>query len=287
MASVKIITDSTADIPFSLVRELGIEVVPFYINIGQESYRAGIDITNEQFYRTFNNEEVHPTVTAPQTIAFEQTYRRLAQQHETIISIHLSSHLSTTYTAAAQARERLPISMARIDVIDSQSVSMGMGLTVIAAARMAKAGAPVHDILREVQHRIQHTHSAFFVDTIEHLERSGRINIPPHMLGSMSRIKPLMLINDGQIIPYERTRTRAKAIDGLFTFIEDFPGVNEVAITHSTTPEDVEKLLDKLMPIYPRERVLITEYGPATGVHLGPGAMGIAAYEGSFEISQF
>ena len=96
----------------------------------------------------------------------------------------------------------------------------------------------------------------------------------------MQRIKPLLILDDGEIVPYDRTRTRAKAIEGLFTFIEDFPHVEQVAIMHSTTPDDVEKLLEKIDPIYPREKVMIVEYGPALGVHLGPNTMGVAVYEG-------
>lgn len=280
MSTVKIVTDSTADIPPALLRELDIEVVPLYVNFGEETYRAGIDLTNEQFYRMLHESATPPTTTAPPTIVFEQTYRRLAQQYDAIISIHISSHLSTAYKAAAQARERLPVSLARIDVVDSHSASMGMGLTVLAAARMAREGVPAEEIVREVHHRVQHTHSVFFVDTVEHLDRSGRVSMASNLLSSMSRIKPLLLIDEGHIVPYERTRTRAKAIDGLYTFIEDFPNVHEVSVMYSTTPEDVEKLLDKLMLIFPRDNILCAEYGPALGTHLGPGAMGVAAYEG-------
>lgn len=280
MSAVKIVTDSTADIPPALVRELDIEVVPLYVNFGEETYRAGVDLTNEQFYRMLNDGTPPPTTSAPPTIVFEQTYRRLAQRYDAIISIHISSHLSIAFKAAAHARERLPVSLARIEVVDSHSASMGMGLTVLAAARMAKAGLPVDEILREVHHRVQHTHSIFFVDTIEYLERSGRISMAANTVSSMSRIKPLLLIDEGHIVPYERTRTRAKAIDGLYTFVEDFPNVREIAVMYSTTPEDVEKLLDKLMLLFPRENVLIAEYGPSLGTHLGPGAMGVAAYEG-------
>lgn len=280
MPAVKIVTDSTADIPAALVRELEIEVVPLYVNFGEVAYRAGIDITNEQFYKMLNERETPPTTSAPPITVFEQTYRRLAQHYDAIISIHISSHLSMAYKAAAHARERLPVSLARIDVVDSHSASMGMGLTVLAAARMAKAGVPVDEIVREVHHRVQHTHSVFFVDTVEHLDRSGRVSMAANFANSMSRIKPLLLIDEGHIVPYERTRTRAKAIDGLYTFVEDFPNVREIAVMYSTTPEDVDKLLDKLMLIFPRDEVQIAEYGPALGTHLGPGAMGVAAYEG-------
>lgn len=277
--AVKIVTDSSADIPASLVRELEIEVVPLYVNFGEETYRAGVDLANEQFFRLLHDSPIAPTTTAPPTALFEQTYRRLSQRADAIISLHLSGHLSTVWKAAANARERLPVSLARIEVIDSRSASLGMGLTVIAAARMAQEGATFDEIMRVVQYRVQHTHSVFFVDNAEFLERSGRLS-GGTFGGSITRIKPLLLVNEGLIVPYERTRTRAKAIDGLYTFVEDFPGVREIAVMHSTTPDDVNKLLDKLALIFPRDQVLVGEYDPALGTHLGPGAMGVAAYEG-------
>ena len=280
MGAIKIVTDSTADVPPALLRELEIEVVPMYINFGDEIYRDGVDLDNEQFYRLLHESPSPPTTSAPPTIVFEQTYRRLANAHDAIISIHVSGHLSTAFKAAAQAREKLPPSLARIEVVDTHSASLGIGLTVIAAAQMARAGAAVDEIVRAVQHRVQHTHVVFFVDTIEYLDRSGRIHLPPGMITSMSRIKPLLLLDQGHIVLYERTRTRAKAIDGLFTFVEDFPHAAEIALVYGTTPEDVDKVLDKVGVLFPRDQVLVGEYGPSIGVHLGPGAMGIVVYEG-------
>ncbi len=280
MAAVKIVTDSAADVPPKLLRDLDIEVVPMYINFGDEIYRDGTDIDNEQFYRLLSDRTTPPTTTAPPTIVFEQTYRRLVRAHDAIISIHVSGHLSSAFKAAAQAREKLPPSLARIEVVDTHSASLGVGLTVIAAARMAQEGLAADEILRAVQHRVQHTHTVFFVDTIEYLDRSGRMSLPQGMIASMSRIKPLLLIDQGHIVLYERTRTRAKAIDGLFTFVEDFPHAAEIAVVYSTTPEDVEKVLDKVGVLFPREQVLIGQYGPVIGAHLGPGAMGVVVYEG-------
>ena len=280
MPGVKIVTDSTADVPPELLHELDIEVVPMYINFGDETYRDGTDIDNEQFYRMLAESPSPPTTSAPPTIVFEQTYRRLVRSYDAIISIHISGHLSTTFKAAAQAREKLPPSLARIEVVDTHSASIGVGMTVIAAARMAQAGMPADEILREVQHRVQHTHMIFFVDTIEYLDRSGRMSLPPGMVASLARIKPLLLIDQGHIVLYERTRTRAKAIDGLFTFVEDFPHAAEIAVVYSTSTEDVEKVLDRIGVLFPREQVLIGQYGPSVGVHLGPGAMGVAVYEG-------
>ncbi len=280
MASVKIVTDSTSDVPPQLLRDLDIEVVPLYINFGDETYRDGVDLTGEGFTKLISETGVHPTTSAPPTIVFEQTYRRLARTHDAVISIHLSGHLSSAFRAAALAREKLPPSLIKINVVDTHSASLGVGMTVIAAAQMAKAGLPLDEILREVQHRVQHTHMLYFVDTIEYLERSGRLSLAAGMVGSMARIKPLLLIDQGQIVPYERTRTRAKAIDGLFTFVEDFPHVEEIGVVYSTTPEDVEKILEKVNILFPREQVMVAEYGPSIAVHLGPGAMGIVVYEG-------
>jgi DegV family protein with EDD domain len=127
---------------------------------------------------------------------------------------------------------------------------------------------------------MQHCHIVFFVDTIEYLEHGGRLALATSVLGSMQRIKPLMLLDEGEIVPYERTRTRAKAIEGLYTFIEDFPHVQEVIALYATTPEDVEKLLEKVDPIFPRDQVQIMQFGPSIGAHLGPGAMGVAVFEG-------
>jgi DegV family protein with EDD domain len=280
MAAVKIVTDSSADVSPGLLRDLDIEVVPMYINFGEEIYRDGIDIDSESYYRLLNESDTPPSTTAPPTTVFEQTFRRLAHTHESIIAILISGQLSLAFKAAAQAREKLPPSLARIDVVDTHSASMGIGLTVIAAARMAQAGASHDEILREVQHRVQHTHMVFFVDTVEYLDRSGRLSLPPAMVTSMSRIKPLLLIDQGHIVLYERTRTRAKAIDGLFTFVEDFPNAAEIAVIYGTTPEDVEKVLDKLNPIFPREEAVVAEYGPSMAAHLGPGAMGVVVCEG-------
>ena len=280
MARVKIITDSTADLPPELVQELDITVVPTYIHFGDQTFRAGIDITNEQFYKRLGEGGPYPYTSSPPPGVYERYYRKYAREYQGVMSIHLSHRFSEVMKSATMARDKLPASLTRVEVIDSLSTSAGMGLTVTAAARAAKAGANVDEVHRIIMHMIQHTHVVFFVDSVEYLERSGRLSQATAMLGSMQRIKPLMILDEGEIVPYDRTRTRAKAIEGLFTFIEDFPRVEQVAIMHGSTPDDVEKLLEKIDPVFPRERVMITEYGPTLGVHLGPNTMGVAVYEG-------
>jgi len=280
MARVKIVTDSTADIPPALAQELNITVIPVYVHFGEHSFRAGLDITNEQFYRRLAEGGPHPYTSSPAPSVFEQYYRQYSREYEGVLSIHMSTRFSGIVKAATTARDKLPASLTRVEVIDSTSTSLGLGLVVLAAARAAQAGASLEEVHRLVMYTIQHTHVVFFVDSVEYLERGGRLSQATAMLGSMQRIKPLLILDDGEIVPYDRTRTRAKAIEGLFTFIEDFPHVEQVAIMHSTTPDDVEKLLEKIDPIYPRDKVMIVEYNPALGVHLGPNTMGVAVYEG-------
>ncbi|MEI8165146.1 MAG: DegV family protein, partial [Chloroflexales bacterium] len=166
------------------------------------------------------------------------------------------------------------------ELVDSKSASLGHGSVVIAAAHAIAEGAEPAEVSRLIHAMIRHTHAVFFVDTMEHLEASGRLALAGAVLGSMQRIKPLMILDEGEIVPYERTRTRAKAIEGLFTFVEDFPRVQEVTILYATTPEDVEKLIEKVDPIFPRDRVQVARFGPAIAAHLGPGTMGVTVFEG-------
>ncbi len=280
MSSIKIVTDSTADIPLSLVQELGIEVVPLRIWINDQVYRAGLDITNEQFYELLQEGQVHFSVTSPNALVFEQLYRKLALEYDHIFSIHLSSRLGGVYRTANQARAKLPASLTQIELIDSKSASMGLGLVVLAAARAARDGASPAAVRQIISDMMRHSHVVFFVDTMEYLERSKRLTLAASVLGSMQRIKPLMILDEGDIVPYERTRTRAKAIEGLYTFIEDFPKVQEVVAMYTNTPEDVDKLLEKVEPIFPPKKVQVVQFSPSIALHLGPGAMGVAVFEG-------
>lgn len=280
MAKMTVVTDGSADIAPDLARELGIEVVPVLAHIDEKIYRVGVDISDEQLYElmTVGHQRVH--VSAPSSSVFEQVYRRLISDVDYVFSIHLGTRLGTIHANAAAAKSRLPASTTRVELVDSKSASYGLGSVVVAAARAIRDGAHPDQVSRLIHAMIRHTHAVFFVDTMEHLEASGRLTLAGAVLGSMQRIKPLMILDEGEIVPYERTRTRAKAIEGLFTFIEDFPRVHEVTVLYATTPEDVEKLLEKVDPIFPRDQVRVARFGPAIAAHLGAGAMGVTVFEG-------
>lgn len=284
MAKIKVVTDGAADLPPELARELGIEVVPVLAQVEDQVLRVGIDISDDQLYELMVNGQQRVRIAAPSPTIFEQVYRNLIGEFDHVFSIHLGTRLGNVYANAATARARLPASTTRIELVDSKSASFGQGSIVLAAAKAAQEGMDPVAISRLVHNMIRHTHVVFFVDTMEYLEASGRLTITGSVLGSMQRIKPLMILDEGEIVPYERTRTRAKAIEGLFTFVEDFPRVQEVTVLYATTPEDVEKLLEKVDPIFPRERVSVARFGPAIAAHLGPGTMGVTVFEGLEEV---
>ncbi len=280
MAKIKVVTDGSADIPAELAQELDIEVVPLLVHVNEKLYRIGVDISDDLLYELVSGGPHRLKVAAPTATQFEQVYRHLISDVDYIFSIHLGARLGNVHANAALARSRLPASTTRLELVDSKSASLGTGSVVIAAAQAARAGASPDEVSRLIHATIRHTHVVFFVDTMEYLEHSGRLTIASSVLGSMQRIKPLMILDEGEIVPYERTRTRAKAIEGLFTFVEDFPRVQEVTVLYVSTPEDVEKLLEKIDPIFPRERVRHARFGPAVAAHLGPGAMGVVVFEG-------
>lgn len=280
MAKMMVVTDGSADIAPELARELGIEVVPVLAHIDDKVYRVGVDLSDEQLYELMSGGFQRVRIAAPSSTVFEQTYRRLIGNVDNVFSIHLGTRLGTIHANAAAAKARLPASTTRVELVDSKSASYGLGSVVLAAARAIRDGAYADEVSRLIHAMIRHTHVVFFVDTMEHLEASGRLTLAGAVLGSMQRIKPLMILDEGEIVPYERTRTRAKAIEGLFTFIEDFPRVNEVTVLYASSSEDVEKLLEKVDPIFPRDRVRVARFGPAIAAHLGAGAMGVTVFEG-------
>jgi DegV family protein with EDD domain len=284
MARIKIMTDGAADVPLELAQAFGIEVVPLLFHVGELTHQIGVSLTEEQLYEMLFSNQAQFRVSSPSAVVYDQIYRNLLDAYDYVFSIHSGTRLCGSYEHAAHARSRLPASNTRIDLFDSKSIAHGTGSIVLAAARAVQAGAEPDEVYALIQAMIRHTHAVFFVDTMEYLERSGKLAIASNLLGSMQRIKPLMILDEGEIVPYERTRTRAKAIEGLYTFVEDFPRVREVIIHYVTSPEDVEKLIEKIEPIFDREHIQVVQFGPASAANLGPGAMGVVVFEGFDEV---
>ncbi len=279
MAQVKIVTDSSADLPPEIAAALGITVLPLSINFGNKSFREGVDISPQEFFDRIAHDGSFPTTTPPSLSVFESTYAELMKQTNQIVSIHVSSKLSPTYARAQRAAAPL-LGRAKIHVIDSQLVSVGLGMLVTAAAQAAESGANVDEVVRLVRGMIPRIYIAFFADTLDYLERGGRIRKAQAILGGMLNIKPLLILEDGDIVALEKVRARAKAIEKLVEFIVEFTHIERMVILHSTTPEDVNLLIEQINLTMPNLDMKVELYGPSLGTHLGPGALGVVVYEG-------
>ena len=284
MAKISVVTDSTSDLPQALRREWEIGVVPLSVNFGNESLRDGVDVTHEEFMRRLAASKAMPTTSQPPPGLFEEEYLRLADEGaEGIVSVHLSEKLSGTASSARIAAEavadRVPV-----EVVDSRSLSLGLGFLALEAARAARAGRDLAGVAEAVRRIVPNIHIIFFADTLEYLQRGGRIGRAAALAGSILSLKPLMRVDEGVVVPYERTRTRSKAIDGLVKFAADFPHIRQLAALEIGEGA-LETLLDRLAGVFPRERILVNKGSPVIGVHTGPGALGVIvdASEGEVE----
>lgn len=276
MSTIRIVTDSAADIPPRLRRQLGIVVVPQNIFVDGERYRDGIDMDAGQFFARMEAGG-YPRVTAPGAEVLEKLYRRLGEESDAILSLHVSSLLSDSYLMSSRARTILPPSTCRLETIDTLSVSMSLGFVAVEAARTARAGFGVEEVIDRVHWMIRHSHLLLYCENLNYLKQSNLL--PLSQMQLLARTKPLLVLNEGSFLVYERPRTRLRALDGLYSFIEDFPEMRAIAVLHSNTPEDVEGLLERIDLIYPRQKVLVTRYGPLIGSLIGPGGMAVAVYE--------
>ena len=275
---VKVVTDSTADLPDQLVQELGITVVPVYVRFGDKVYRDRVDISEDEFYERLTHDPVHPNTTQPTPQDFADAYQKLSQEAEGIISIHVSSKLSGTCNSALMAKDMLETECP-IEVVDSETLSMSLGLIVIVAATAAKAGESLDKVVEAVKQTIPQIHFLALLDTLKYLAKGGRIGKVKALLGSVLSVKPMLAIKDGELVPVSQVRTRAKGIDKLFDFVRKATNIQDLAIVYNTTPDEALALSGRMGSIFPQERIRLARVGPGLGVHGGPGALIVAIRE--------
>ena len=273
--TVRIVTDSTADLPAQLVKELDITVVPVYLRFGDEVYRDRVDISEDEFYQRLLHDPVHPNTTQPTPQDFVDVYQKLSQNADGIISIHVTDKLSGTCNSALQAK-KLVKTGCPIEVVDSQALSMGLGLLVIEAAKIAKSGKSLPQVVKDVKKIIPDIHFLILFDSLKYLALGGRIGKAKALLGSILSVKPILTVKDGELAPSSQVRSRAKGIDRLLDFVKNTTDVQDLAIIHSTTPDEAETLAEQMATIFPRERIRLARLGPALGVHGGPGVLAVA-----------
>ena len=275
---VKIVTDSGADLPPQLVKELGITVIPLYVRFGEEVHRDRVDITEDEFYKRLEHDPIHPNTTQPTPQDFVNVYQKLAQGADGIVSIHLSAKLSGTCSSALQAKGTVA-NECSVEVVDSETLSMALGLIVIAAAKAAKDGKSLDEVEAVARQTMPKIRLLALLDTLKYLLLGGRIGKAKALLGSILNVKPILTLKDGEVVPAAQVRTRAKGMDKLFEFVENSKDIQDLTVVHSTTPDEAQALAERLGSVFDKEKIIVSRLGPVLGVHIGPAALIVAVRE--------
>ncbi len=280
MKTVAIVTDSTAYIPESMLTEYEITMVPLSVIFDNESYLEEKEIQADDFFEKVKKENVLPKTSQPSIGSFIETYETLAHTHDEIITITLSSGISGTYQSANSAGDM--IEGADVYVFDSEISCMMQGFYVLEAARMAQDGFGSKEILSRLQKiKSQGTNAYFLVDDLSHLHRGGRLNAAQLVVGSLLQIKPVLTFEDKQIVPYEKIRTRKKALNKIMSLFDEAAKGGDLinaTLIYSTNKEEAENLKAELEEKYTNVNIILSYFGPVIATHLGEGALGLGWY---------
>ena len=278
---IKVITDSASDLPNDLADSLGITIVPTNVIFGDEQFQDRVDLSPAQFYERLIDSPVHPTTSAPSIGQFVETYESVAADADGIVSIHVSAKLSATYNAAVQAADQVSLDCP-IEVIDSEQASSGLGLAVVAAAKAAAGGADLESVANIARSANGRSNCLALFDTLEYLQRGGRIGKAQAFVGSILRIKPMIVIRDGEVQPFAKARTYAKGLAQMEQSIRDSGPAEELCVTYSTDEDMARRLGESMSDLLPEGTdPIIAPMGPSVGAHVGPGAIGIASLRAS------
>lgn len=275
---VKVVTDSCSDITPQLARELAITVVPLYVQFGNETYRDNVDLSTEEFYQKLKTSEIHPTTATASPAHFGQIFSKLAEETKEIVAITLSEKFSAIYDATLQGKAMVKKDC-RIEVIDSQAGAGAQMLAVIAAAKMARSGASLEQIVESIRRAIPRVHIRMTFDTLEYLRRGGRVGKAQAFLGGLLKVNPVLGIKDGAAFPIARCRNRAQAMDFLVDFVKGFGRIEAMAIEDATTPEELELLAQRLKDVVPAECTYRSKVSPVVGTHVGPHVLAVSVLE--------
>ncbi|MBS4030948.1 MAG: DegV family protein [Clostridiales bacterium] len=275
--TVKIVTDSTADLPQGLVEELDIAVVPLKVHFGEEEFLDWIELDSDSFFEKLKKSDIMPRTSQPSPADFEAVYKRVGEYGDSIISLHISAHLSGTYQSATIAKSMLEGQ--DIEIVDSKVTSMALGLVVIEAARAAKEGKTKEEIMAQVYNQLSKCRVFFGVDTLEYLQKNGRIGKAAALLGGMLHVKPLLTLKDGAIVPKEKVRGSSKLMQRFVEILGEEAGgeVNgKVVILHGNALDEAIKLKEKVDEKYNFKESVVAQIGAVIGTHTGPGVLGVA-----------
>ena len=274
--TIKLVTDSASDLSKSTAENLGISVIPLYINIGDKSYLDGVDITRKEFYERLPVMDKPPTTSAPGIATFVKMYQSLIDEGATgIVSVHVASNLSNVHNVAKLAAES--INEVPIEVIDGGNLSLGTGLLTLVGNSLAAADKSMEEVVQAIRNTIHRTQTIAVLDTLEYLRRSGRLSHLKFRLGTMLDIKPMIKMVDG-VIKLDMIRSRKQAIKRLAEEVEKLAPFEKLAFVHTHAPfERLQQMKDMLGSFLPNNlEVLEEEVTPVIGAHIGPGAIGVS-----------
>ena len=280
--NIAVVTDSTADIPASLIEQLGITIVPSFVRFGDKEYRDGVDITTEDFYaRLARDKSVFPTTSQPSPGDFKSAYDELLKDNDEIVSIHISSAVSGTYASAIAGGLQADPSGERIRHIDSRTASMATGFIALTVRQIIEDGGSADDAVAAANAMVPRVQFAGTPDTLEYLKRGGRLKGAQALVAGVLQIRPVLSIIDGEVAVLAKPRSHRRAMSKLIsTVVEDHAPLTNLAVLHtdqSSQLEAEELLADLQSSVKPGGRSLIANVGPAVGSHLGTGTVALAA----------
>ncbi|MCJ7567006.1 MAG: DegV family protein [Anaerolineales bacterium] len=276
MTKIAILTDSSAYLPPELVKQYGIYVIPLTVLWGSETLLDGVEITPAEFLKRLAEDPVHPSTTQPNPDDFRVLYEQLATEFDAIVAPLISDELSGTVNSAQTAANdfnRVPVR-----VVDTRSTSMGLGFSVLAAARAAAQGKSLEEVEEAARDAAARSRVLFVVDTLEYLHRGGRIGGASKIFGSALNIKPLLHLYEGHVDTLEKVRTKKKAIDRMLDWIAQYTNGRPIqtAVVHAGVPEEAEALKSRVSKQWECPELLLTTLSPAIAIHTGPGTLGLA-----------
>ena len=277
---IKIVTDSTAYLPEPTIQKHGIRVVPLYVHFGEEAFREGVDLSNEEFYARLKAAPALPTTSQPSAGEFHEVFKELVDAGHEIVTLTISSKLSGTWNSAMAAKKMLP--EAKISVVDTLSTSVGLELLVNAALEAIAAGAARQEVVDLIEEKKGQIPVLFVVDTLEYLAKGGRIGNARAFLGTLLSVKPILVLQDGAIEPLEQVRSKRKAqarmVDLIAERIGDKGPQAKVAFTNSLAVENAKALSQEVQTRLGCAEPIVSNLGPVIGTHTGPGMVGAAWY---------
>ena len=272
--TVRIVTDSSADLPAELVQQHQITVLPCYVMVDDQTLKDGVDIQADDFYRRLQAGGPTPTTAQPTVADFQAVYQDLTSQGDQVVSIHVSGKLSGTLNSAEQAKGSLDGEA--VEIIDSRLAAMPLGLVVLEAAALAAEGGSHQEVAEKVRQGLDLHHGLFALDTLEFLQKGGRIGKAQAFLGSVLNVKPILRLHEGEAHPVERPRNRERAMHRLVELVKELGPVRRMAVIHSTDAERMAVLKQELTGLLPADQIIEARFGSTLGTYIGPDALGVA-----------